>query len=74
MSQRRGTFQRFACDLHLQLKVNPIYGGTETIAIVHLAPTGWSLICDRVKNVGWFNDLLNVADRLEEAVGRIKQA
>lgn len=41
----------------------------ESIAIAHISPRGWSILCDRVKNAVLFNDLLKVADQLEQAAG-----
>jgi hypothetical protein len=57
---------------HVLLKASlsfPFKALQESVAIAHLSPLGWSLLCDRVKNAAWFNDLLKVSNQLEDAVG-----
>lgn len=42
----------------------------ESVAIAHVSPKGWSILCDRVINPVLFNDLLKVADQLEQATAQ----
>jgi len=51
----------------------PFKALNESIAIAHFSPKGWSILCDRVKNAGWFNDLLKMADDIEVVVGNLRQ-
>lgn len=58
------TIQRAIVKLSLSF---PFKALEESIAIAHVSPKGWSILCDRVKNAVLFNDLLKVADQLEQA-------
>lgn len=42
----------------------------KSIAIAHVSPKGWCILCDRVKNTALFTDLLVVADQLEQAAAQ----